>query len=162
MKPKQINKLYSSLTPHEQANLAFAAALRHDEKEGDLILNSVEKRTYMTVHADYHNRLHGLVQLSGIFGTAYWKTFFKLSTANLSKTGEAFDKVAQQHINEFIALNTALNNVCQSLQIDSEAIRTFAECKGINPNFEGLPFKGLANKDLLTQYTSLFTAAVKA
>jgi len=161
MKPKQINKLYSNLTPHEQANLSFAAALRHDENEGDLIISSVEKRTYMTVHVDYHNRLHGLVQLSGIFGTAYWKTFFKLSTANLSKTGEAFDKVAQQHINEFISLNTALNNVCQSLQIDSEAIRTFAQCSDMNSDFEGLPFKGHANESFLKQYTNLFTVAVK-
>lgn len=161
MKPLQINKLYSHLTPHEQANLAFTAAIRHDETEVELILNAVEKKTYITAHADYHNRIHGLVQLSGVFGTAYWKTFFKLSTANLSKTGEAFDKVAQKHINEFIALNTALNRVCKLLQINSEAIRTFAECKGINPTFEGLPFKGIANEDLLKQYTVLFTAASK-
>jgi len=161
VKPQQINKLYSNLTPHEQANLAFAAAIRHDETEVDLILNAVEKRTYITAHADYHSRLHGLVQLSGIFGTAYWKTFFKLSTANLSKTGEAFDKVAKKHINEFIALNTALNNVCKSLQIDSEAVRKFAECSGINPDFEGLPFEGVADEEFLKQYTTLFTVAAK-
>jgi len=156
MKPQQINNLYSKLTPHEQANLAFAAAIRHDETEVDLILNAVEKKTYITTHVDYHTRTHGLVQLSGVFGTFYWKTFFKLSTVNLSKTGEAFDKVAQKHINEFIALNTALNNVCKSLQIDSEAIRKFAECSGINPKFEGVP-----DEEFLEQYTKLFTVAVK-
>ncbi len=161
MKPQQINKLYSHLTPSEQANLAFTAAIRHDESEVDLILNSVEKKTYITTHADYQSRIHGLVQLSGVFGTAYWKTFFKLSTANLSKTGQAFDELSQKYINEFISLNTALNNVCKSLQIDSDSIRTFAECKGINPNFEGLPFKGIANDDFLKQYTTLFTAAAK-
>ncbi|MCF7971028.1 MAG: hypothetical protein K9L22_07660 [Methylococcaceae bacterium] len=105
---------------------------------------------------DYHTRTHGLVQLSGVFGTFYWKTFFKLSTAHLSKTGEAFDKVAQRHINQFIALNTALDNVCQAFQIDSEAIRKFAECSGINPDFKGVP-----DEEFLEQYTKLFTMAVK-
>ena len=77
MKPQQINKLYSNLTPHEQANLAFSAAMRQDETEVDLILSAVKRRTYITPHVDYHTRTHGLVQLSGIFGVAYWKTFFK-------------------------------------------------------------------------------------
>jgi len=162
MKPQQINKFYSHLTPSEQANLAFAAAIRHDDTEVDLILNSVEKKTYITTHVDYQSRIHGLVQLSGVFGTAYWKTFFKLSTANLSKTGESFDKVAQKCINEFIALNTALSSVCKSLQIDSEIVRKFAECNGINPDFEGLPFQGVADEEFLKQYTMLFAAAAKA
>ena len=157
MKPQQINKLYSNLTPHEQANLAFSAAMRQDETEVDLILSAVKRRTYITPHVDYHTRTHGLVQLSGIFGVAYWKTFFKLSTANLSKTGEAVDKDAQRHINEFIALNMALNNVCQAFQIDSEAIRKLAECSGINPKFEGVP-----DEAFLEQYTKLFTIAVSA
>ena len=157
MKAQQINKLYSKLTPHEQANLAFAAAMRNDEKEVDLILSAVEKRTYITTHFDYHSRTHGLVTLSGVFGIFYWKTFFKLSTVNLSKAGEACDKVAQSHINQFIALNTALNNVCKSLQIDSEDIRKFAECSGIKPKFEGMP-----DEAFLKQYTILFTNAATA
>ena len=156
MKPQQINNLYSKLTPHEQANLAFAAAIRHDETEVDLILNAVEKKTYITTHVDYHTRTHGLVQLSGVFGTFYWKTFFKLSTVNLSKTGEAFDKVAQKHINEFIALNIALDNVCQLLNIDDEIIRIYAQCRGINPDF-----KGVADDTLITQYTEAFTISAK-
>lgn len=154
MKRQHINKLYSKLTPHEQANLAFEAAMRHDEKDVDLILNSVEQKTYVTGHADYHTRNHGLIQLSGIFGIAYWKTFFKLSTAQLDKTGQAFDKITQQHINEFIALNTALNNVCETLQMNPEAVRKYAECHGINPNF-----KGTADNQFTEKYTELFTMA---
>ena len=157
MKQQQINKLYNKLTPQEQANLAFAASMRTDQTEVDLILSAVEKRTYVTTHVDYDRRTCGLVKLSGIFGIFYWKTLLKLSTANLSKVGMACDKVSQRYINQFIALNTALNNVCQSLQIDSEAIRKFAECSGINPKFEGVP-----DEEFLEQYTKLFTVAVNA
>ena len=156
MKQQQIKKLYSKLTPNEQANLVFEAAMRKDEKDVDLILNSVEQNTYTTVHADYHIRSYGLIQLSGIFGITYWKTFFKLSTYNLSKTGVAFDKVAQNHINEFISLNTALNNVCMVLKIDPEAIREYAECRGIHPGF-----KGTTDDDFLEKKTKLFTIAAR-
>jgi len=65
-----------------------------------------------------------------------------------------------KHINEFIALNTALNTVCKLLQIDSEAVRNFAECSGINPDFEGLPFEDVADEEFLEQYTNLFTTTV--
>lgn len=156
MKRQQLDKIYSKLTPHEQANLAFEAAMRHDEKDVDLILNSVEQKTYVTGHADYHTRNHGLIQLSGIFGIAYWKTFFKLSNVTISKTGVAFDKVAQRHINEFISLNTALNNVCKALKVDPEAIRQYAECRGINPDF-----KGTADDRFIEKYTDLFTMAAR-
>ena len=94
--------------------------------------------------------------MSGIFGISYWKTFFKLSTANLDKTGEAFDKIAQNHIDEFIALNTALNTVCEVLKINPEVIRKYAECQGINPNF-----KETADNQFIEKYTELFTMAAR-
>ena len=156
MKQQQLNKLYSKLTPHEQANLAFEAAMRKDQRDADLILNAVEQKTYVTGHADFHTRSAGLIHLSGVFGIFYWKTFFKLSNVNLSKTGEAFDKVAQRHINEFIALNTALNNVCTLLKIDPEVIREFAECRGIYPDF-----KGTADHRFIEKYTELFSMAAR-
>ncbi|MCK4842608.1 MAG: hypothetical protein KAT04_12125 [Methylococcales bacterium] len=52
-----INKLYAKLTPNEQATLFFEAAVRQDENEVDLILNSVERRTYSTPHIDYPNQI---------------------------------------------------------------------------------------------------------
>lgn len=156
MKQLQINKLYSKLTPHEQANLAFEAAMRQDERDVDLILNAVEQKTYVTGHADYHTRNFGLIQLSGIFGIAYWKTFLKLSNVTICKTGEAFDKVAQRHINEFISLNTALNNVCKALKVDPEAIRKYAECQGVYPDF-----KGTVDDSFVENYTELFTKAAR-
>ena len=33
MKPAQVNKLYSKLTPHEQAALVFEAAVNRDDDE---------------------------------------------------------------------------------------------------------------------------------
>lgn len=156
MKQQQINKLYSKLTPSEQANLAFVASQKSDERELNLILNSVEKLSYITAHVEYHERIDGLIQLAGMFGTTYWKTFFLISTYNLSKTGQALDDIAQKHINEFIALNIALDNVCQLLNIDDEIIRISAQCRGINPDF-----KGVADDTLITQYTEVFTISAK-
>lgn len=156
MKRQQVNKLYSKLAPQEQANLAFEAAIRNDERDLSLIMNAIEQKTYVTGHADYHIRNHGLIQLSGMFGIAYWKTFFKLSTARLDKTGQAFDKIAQQHIDEFIAINTALNNVCEVLKINPEVIRKYAECHAINPDF-----KGTEDNKFIEKYTDLFTTAAQ-
>ena len=62
----------------------------------------------------------------------------------------------QRHIDEFIALNTALNNVCKVLKIDPEAIREYAECRGIHPNF-----KGTADDSFIEKYTELFTIAAR-
>jgi len=151
MNPKQINKLYSQLNPSEQANLAFEAAMRKDEKDVDLIMSRVEQKTYITGHADYHARSYGLIQLSGVFGIAYWKAFFILSTNDFTKTGSPVDKEAQIQINKFIAVNAALINVCKILKVDVEAIREYAECKGIEPKFKGIP-----DKVFLEKYTELF------
>lgn len=156
MKRQQLDKIYSKLTPHEQANLAFEAAIRHDEQDLDLIMNAIEQKTYVTGHADYHIRNHGLIQLSGMFGIVYWKTFFKLSTAHLDKTGKDFNKIAQKHVDEFIAINTALNTVCEALKINPEVIRKYAECHAINPDF-----KGTADNKFIEKYTEIFTTAAQ-
>jgi len=108
------------------------------------------------VHADYHNRAYGLIQLSGVFGIAYWKAFFNLSTQGLTKAGVALDRETQKDIDKFIALNTALTNFCKILKIDSDTIREYAECKGIMPKFEGE-----VDKMYLEKYTELFMLSAK-
>jgi len=130
--------------------------MRKDGKDVDLILNSVEQKTYVTGHADYHIRNYGLIQLSGIFGIAFWKTFFKLSIGDLKIASADTDNILQQQkvIGEFIALNTALNNVCKVLKVDPEAVRKYAECHRITPDI-----KGTADAKLLEEYTNLFTMA---
>jgi hypothetical protein len=57
MKSSQLDKLYSKLTPTELGTLAIDALARLDENEADLIVNSVEWRTYRSVHADYRRRV---------------------------------------------------------------------------------------------------------
>jgi len=156
MKRQQVNKLYNKLSPKELANLAFIASQKPDKREMNLIINSVERRNYTAPHVEYHERINGLIQLSGIFGTTYWKLFSLISTCNLSKTGDALDGIAQKHINEFIALNIALNNVCQILNIDNEIIRIYAQCRGIEPDF-----KGIADDTLIIEYTESFTISAK-
>ena len=80
MRAQQVNKLYNNLTPHEQAALLFKAAIRQDNNEADLILDSVEMKTYSMPNLDYQQRMQGLSNLSSAYGMVFWKTLFLLST----------------------------------------------------------------------------------
>ena len=50
MKAEQVNKLYSKLTPHELAVLAFEALSRLDTNEIEIIAGSIPRETYRCVH----------------------------------------------------------------------------------------------------------------
>ena len=159
MKQQQINKLYSKLTPNEQANLAFEAAMRKDEKDVDLILNSVERCTYITMHKEYQVRSYGLVQLSGIYGIFYWKTLCQLGTLiglYVNSKDDKYTRATQQYINEIYSMNVALDAVCKELKIAPDVIKNFAECETTQPNFDGQP-----NDKLIEQYTELFSKSAK-
>ena len=105
MKQQQVNKLYSKLTPHEQAALMFEAALRKDENEVDLILDSVERRTYSTPHIEYQQRIMGIGNLSGCYGIIYWKTLCQLSSLMaLSLDDDSYDVTARQFKNKISSI----------------------------------------------------------
>jgi hypothetical protein len=57
MKAAQEDKLYSKLTPVEQAALAFEALARNDEAELDVIVDSVERLYYQCTHWQYRWRV---------------------------------------------------------------------------------------------------------
>ena len=153
MKQQQVNKLYSKLTPHEQAALLFEAAIRQDENEADLILDSVERQTYSTPHIDYQQRITGLINLSGCYGITYWKTLCQLSSLMaLSLDDESYDKTARLFINKINSMDAALEAVCKELNIDVVAIKKFAECNDYHPNFD----VDIENK-FVEQYTEFFS-----
>jgi len=152
MKQQQINKLYSKLTPYEQAALVFEAAIRKDECEVDLVLNSVERRTYSTPHIDYQQRMTGLISLSGCYGITYWKTLCQLSSLMaLSSDDDSYDKTARLFINKISSMDAALQVVCKELSVDIAAVKKFAECNDHHPNYNG----DIENQ-FVEQYTELF------
>ena len=154
MRGKQVNNLYSKLTPHEQAALVFEAAIRNDENETDLILDSVEKRTYSTPHIDYQQRIMGLISLSGCYGIAYWKTLCQLSTLMaLSLGDDSHDKAVRLFINQINSMDAALEAICKELKVDVSSIKKFAECNDYHPNFD---FGNIENQ-FVEQYMEFFS-----
>ena len=153
MKRQQVNKLYSQLTPQEQAALLFEAAIRQDESEANLILDSVERRTYSAPHVDYQQRITGLMSLSGCYGIMYWKTLCQLSALlALSLNDACYDKAARLFINKINSMDIALESVCKELNIDVDAIKKFAECSDYQPKFD----VDMENQ-FVDEYTELFS-----
>ena len=157
MKPAQINKLYTKLTPHEQAALSFEAAARRDEAEFDAIISSVPREIYRCVHNDFKERVMGLFALAGDYGINYWKARTALLMAcNLSRKGESKDcsEMLLRLLAKIASMDAALTDVCQTFKVNVEAIKTLAECDN-QPTFSQY-----IDAELIEQYTELFTSAV--
>ncbi len=119
MKLAQVNKLYGKLTPKEQANLYFEAIARRDDTELAAILDTVAVQTYQQYHLDYMKRSTGLVMVSLVYGSTYWKTRALILANQEPDENRAFLAV----------IDTALKNACSQLNIDINAIRTMAQCE---------------------------------
>ena len=138
MKQHQVNKLYSKLTPHEQASLAFEAAMRIDDSEVGLILDSVERITYSGPHLDYQKCAQGLMNLSGVYGIVYWKTLCQLCALTaLYSNDDNYNVTAQHFINNLKSMDAALEAVCKKFRVNVTPIKQFAECNDYGPDFGG-------------------------
>lgn len=151
MRAQQVNKLYSKLTPHEQAALAFEAAAQTKGEECDLIINSVEQRTYDAPHIDYQTRMQGLMQFSLSYGIFFWKRLCQIGSAPaLEADGVHVD--VQPIMDDFASMNVAFENICDKLKVDPVVVRKFAECGCYQP------LSDAEVKDhLVEKYTDLFT-----
>ena len=150
MKAAQVNKLYSKLTPHEQAALVFEAAARLDDEEVDAILEHVEKRDYRCCHADYQRRTMGLRNLVGLYGTHHWRTLALLSMAENS--GET-DKTTAL-LSQLAALEAALTETCDRYKVNIAAVKKLAECVDTEC------FACGASEEWMRHYLELFASAV--
>ena len=168
MKPEQLTELYSKLTPEELGNLAINAITRFDEKELDLIIDSVERNTYECSHVDYINRLRSFERLALTYGVQFWK-IHALATLALKHHNHGLDgyisepkKQATQLSNSFLismaSMEIALIRVCEQSQIDINAVKWLAECED-NDIFMPVTLD-MATDEQITVYTALFNAAV--
>jgi hypothetical protein len=154
MKSSQIDKLYSHLSPTDLGTMAFNALARKDEKEADLIVNSVEWHTYRSVHADYRQRVDGLILLASCYSMEHWKTrALMLQSFNLfSRDGD--NDLGDFGINLFSRLQSievALANLCQKAKIDIESVKSFACIK----DFQEQP--DYTDPDLVEEYLNSFS-----
>ena len=159
MRPAQVNKLYSKLTPHEQAVLVVEAAARLDEKEIDAIVEQVERKTYISAHADYTQRIHALKALISQYGIEYWKnrTLMLLACEYAEQGDQQAKNTAPQFFDKCMALEAAIIRVCKNIQVDVKAIKILAGCLE-----EGVKLEELekANKKLVEQYTAVFAGLI--
>ena len=154
MKPHQINKLYSKLTPHEQATLVFEAITRKNENEADLILDSVKVKTYSMPNLDYQQRMQGLSNLSGVYGKVFWKTLFLLSSYKWTQfESGALPETIKQHIKRFNSIEAAITTICKQLNIKVSTIKELAECNTLNPDFGNE-----IDNQYVQQYNELFSS----
>jgi hypothetical protein len=155
MKPSQVNKLFTKLTPHEQAVLAFEALSRHDINEIEIIVDSVPREKYLCVHTDYQTRAAGLQNLVRIYGTEYWKNRALMMMAlHASDNPDGYEGLGVRFAAKLASMNSALIEVCQLFKVDIQAVKIQAQCKG-EPTFNDY-----ADSKLIEQYTELFTLSV--
>jgi hypothetical protein len=157
MKTAQVNKLYSMLTPLEQASLAIGALARQDIAELEAITDSVERLTYRSLHADYRQRVDGYYTLGGFYGIQYWKTRAMMLTAfNLSRDDGSVNhkciEMGKQLMVQLVSMDAALRVVCELLKIDVEAVQTLADCEDV-PGFAD-PEPALVD-EYITSFTKL-------
>jgi hypothetical protein len=149
MKPAQVNKLYSKLTPHEQAALVIEAAARLDESEADAIMEQVERKHYLATHADYTRRIHALTALIGQYGIEYWKTrTLMLIACEYAEQGQQAEAPALRFLAKCMALESAIVEVCKRLKVDVLAIKKMAGC----PDNETPEFLTPIDEELVRQY----------
>jgi hypothetical protein len=138
MKKKQVNELYKKMKPKELARLAIDAVGRGDEKELDIINDSVEIRTYDCPHKDYQFFLNGFESLCLYYCKEYWRmNAIILGLRFLPKpyTNKIDEVISQDDIDEAIggtykqldALELALIEVCQQNQVSIETVKKMTD-----------------------------------
>lgn len=158
MTPSRVDKLYSKLTPHEQASLAFESLANRKKDETDLIIGSVAQHTYQCPHFDFRRRLTDLINLSLYYGLIYWQTRNSWSMAYYQskvKVDAAAQETAFDVEDRLLAMETALAKVCAELKIDVIAVKKIARC-------EHEPvFCGVGEPVFVDEYRTLFHALIK-
>ena len=153
MKTSQINKLYSKLTPRELAVLAFEASVNDDIANMKIIMSAVAKHEYRMPDIEYMHRSNGLVLLSWFYRGEYWKNLamgFSICFAGLP--GKQNDKLADRYAAKLAAMDEALNQVCNQLNVDVQAIKKTAECL---EDMEPIP-QGENHAELVKLYAEQF------
>jgi hypothetical protein len=162
LKANKITHLYAKLTPHEQAALAFEAAVRQDDSEITRILDSVERETYVTLHTDYKRRAYGLRALCTEYGLHYWRNqCFQMSSLALHIVNEddSYLALCISFDAKLVAMDMALAEVCNDLKISVEAVKKTAYCQDTS-QYIGLSDAPI-DEEIVKNYKMLFLTAGK-
>lgn len=156
MKAAQIDKLYPKLTSEELAGLAFEALARRDGIEFDTIVGNVKTQTYICKDWDYRWRFVGLTDLYKYYATIYWKSRTYMAAAEkLVKDGDTkFNPVLDHYLDQVIAMDVALQEVCSKQGIDVMTVKKLALCE------DEAIFTTSEKPDLVAEFVGLFEATL--
>ena len=154
MKPAQVNKLYSKLTPHEQATLCFEALAKQDISTVDAIVEQVERKNYTSLHWDFRERSYCLQTLAGQYGIEYWKNRTLMLLACECAENDKAEETALRFHAKAQALESAIAEVCKQLKVAVSAIKAMAGCPGDELTLDDLQE---VDNSLVKQYVEMFS-----
>ena len=143
MKNNTITKLYADLTYKEKAALTFKYFTEQNEVEIDRIQSSVLVQSYIlkSLNFEFIEHRDALFNLAIIYGLEYWQKFSGLGWGFLglrsalknenSEESAFLLKVIQKTEGQLLALDAALEKVCEENAFDAAVVRKFMGIEGI-------------------------------
>ena len=152
----QVDKLYQKLTSEELAGLAFEALARQDGIELDTIVGNVKTQTYICKDWDYRWRFVGLTDLYKYYSMIYWKNrAYMANVDNFIKEGDVkLQNLLDRLIDETVAMDVALQDVCNKQGIDFMKVKKLALCEN------EATFTTSEKPDLVAEFVGLFEATL--
>lgn len=152
----QVEKLYKKLTSEELAGLAFEALARQDGIELDTVVGNVKTQVYKCKDWGYRWRLVGLTDLYKYYSMIYWKNrAYMANVDNFIKEGDVkLQNLLDRLIDETVAMDVALQDVCNKQGIDFMKVKKLALCEN------EASFTESDKPDLVAEFVGLFEATL--
>jgi hypothetical protein len=118
----------------------------------------VGKRTYVCLNQEFSLRLNDYIGLAMFYGATYWKhRAYMEIVGNLHKEqpNERHERLLSYYLDNLLAMEVALQEVCVKVNIDVMAVKKLAGCEDEAAFSEG------GNPGLVEGYTDLFMGFVE-
>ncbi len=116
--------------------LAFEACSRHDGAEADAIVNNVQWKTYQMLDYGFQRLSTNLLFLSLLYGKEYWRLRALLFYFGTNQVGEP-DETCELIIKKMAAIETALVEVCNEVNVAPNSVRRMADCPELDNDKSG-------------------------
>lgn len=136
MKRNQLEKLYTNLTEHELASLAFHHLANHNELELERIQAAVPRHTYRQLSAVYQNRSRAFFNVANIWALEHWQLLcarnaavigmFAALRSNNIERDEYHTETVLALTECLLALDQALDEFSVEFGIDAADVRKYA------------------------------------
>lgn len=136
MKPDRITKLYEGLTNKERAALAFCCLTENNKVELDRITARVPRATYVCLDLEYRTWIETFYHLARLWAIEHWQIYARklaeialaqhhLKRGELAET-ESYLQLVEYRERQLLALDRAMEAVCQEHGFDMDSVRRIA------------------------------------